>query len=72
MFEEFPSVLTVEQMAQALQIGRWRAYALTVEWERTGGKSGVPFFWCGHQKRVARKALVWFADQSWPQDPPAA
>ncbi|MBA3288157.1 MAG: hypothetical protein H0U21_09065 [Acidimicrobiia bacterium] len=72
MFEDFPSVLTVDQMGDALQIGRTRAYALTAEWERTHGKSGMPFFWCGHQKRITRSALLWYVEQCWAQNPPAA
>jgi hypothetical protein len=47
-----------------LQIGRSKAYELTVEWERTGGRSGLPFVWCGSQKRIPRFGLVRFVEQS--------
>ena len=53
-----------------LQIGRSKAYELTVEWERSGGKSGLPFVRCGWQKRVPRAALVWFVERAW--QPPFA
>lgn len=58
MFEDLPEVLTVEEAAKALRIGRSKSYALTVEYDRTGGASGLPFVWCGGQKRVPRHALV--------------
>ena len=58
MLDDLPPFLTVEQAAEVLQIGRSTAYALTVEWERTGGASGLPFVWFGCQKRVPRAALV--------------
>jgi excisionase family DNA binding protein len=56
--------MTVEQAAKVLQLGRSKAYQLTVEWERTGGASGLPFVWFGHQKRVPRAALERFIDQA--------
>lgn len=58
MFKDLPELLTVEEAATALRIGRSKAYALTVEYERTGGASGLPFIWCGGQKRAPRHALV--------------
>ena len=47
MFDDLPPFMTVVQAAEVLQIGRSKAYELTVEWERTGGRSGLPFVWCG-------------------------
>ena len=47
MFDELPPFMTVVQAGEVLQIGRSKAYELTVEWERTGGKSGLAFVWCG-------------------------
>jgi len=68
---ESPRYLTVEQAAELLQLGRSKAYALTVEWERTGGRSGMPFVWVGNQKRVRLDALLRWFDT--PLDgPPAA
>ena len=62
MLDELPAFMTVEQAAQALQLGRSKAYELTVQWERTGGAAGLPFVWFGHQKRVPRAALVAFIE----------
>lgn len=58
MFEDLPELLTVEEAAKVLRIGRSKAYAMTVEYERSGGQSGLPFIRCGTQKRVPRHALV--------------
>lgn len=57
VIDELPQFLTVEQAAKVLQLGRSKAYDLTVEWERTEGLSGLPFAWIGHQKRVPREAI---------------
>ncbi len=67
---ELPRFLTVEQVAELLQLGRSKTYDLTVEWERTGGKSGIPFVWFGNQKRVPYDALMRWVDAQ--LDPPAA
>lgn len=64
MFDDLPPFLTVPQLAQILQIGRSKAYELTVEWERSGGASGLPFVWFGHQKRIPRTALVAFIERA--------
>jgi excisionase family DNA binding protein len=67
---EIPRFLTVEQAAKLLQLGRSKTYELTVEWERTCGRSGIPFVWFGNQKRIPLDALM-----RWVQaklDPPAA
>jgi excisionase family DNA binding protein len=50
--------MTVEQAAEVLQLGRSKTYELTVEWERTAGKSGLPFLWFGSQKRIPRVGLA--------------
>ena len=42
-----PKFLTVEQAAKLLQLGRSKAYALTAEWERSGGTTGIPFVCSG-------------------------
>jgi hypothetical protein len=59
---DLPPFLTVEQAAAALQLGRSKAYELTVEWERTEGRSGLPFVWLGHQKRIPTNWLIRLAD----------
>jgi excisionase family DNA binding protein len=64
VLDELPAFMTVEQAAKAVQLGRSKAYQLTVEWERTGGARGLPFVWFGHQKRVPRAALERFIDQA--------
>jgi len=64
VLDELPAFMTVEQAAKAVQLGRSKAYQLTVEWERTGGACGLPFVWFGHQKRVPRAALERFIDQA--------
>lgn len=62
MLDDLPPFMTVGQAAKALQLGRSKTYELTVEWERTGGRSGLPFLWFGCQKRVPRAALVKFIE----------
>lgn len=71
MFDDLPPLLTVEQAAKVLQIGRSKAYELTVEYERTGGVSGLPFVWVGNQKRIPRDALADYIE-SQLHHPPAA
>lgn len=58
MLRDLPAFLTVEQAAAELQLGRSKAYELTVEWERTGGQSGLPFVRFGHQKRIPTNWLI--------------
>jgi excisionase family DNA binding protein len=64
MLEDLPPFLTVEQAVKVLQLGRSKAYELTVEWETTGGASGLPFVWFGHQKRVPRAAIEQFIERT--------
>ena len=71
MLEDLPPFLTVEQAAKVLQIGRSKAYELTIEFERTGGRSGIPFVWLGRQKRIPRHALLRFLDPDRSQHPAA-
>jgi hypothetical protein len=52
-----PDTLTIMETARTLRIGRSSAYNQTEEYERTGGKSGLPFVWVGGQKRVPRAML---------------
>lgn len=69
--DDLPDFLTIAQAAAVLQLGRSTTYALTVEWERTGGRSGLPFVWFGRQKRIPKAALIRFAEQAIGR-PPAA
>ena len=59
---ELPMLLKVEEAARVLRIGRSKAYELTVEWERTAGRSGLPFVWFGHQKRIPTNWLIRLAE----------
>ena len=52
MLDDLPPFMTVKQAAAVLQIGRTKGYELTTEWEKTGGKSGIPCVRFGTQKRV--------------------
>jgi excisionase family DNA binding protein len=70
VLDDLPPFLTVEQAAKVLQIGRSKAYELTVEWERTDGTEGLPFLRFGHQKRVPRAAIEQFIERT--LRPPAA
>ena len=71
MLDDAPAFLTVEQAGKLLQLGRSTTYALTVEWERTGGRSGIPFVWFGNQKRIPRDALARYVEAQLSR-PPAA
>jgi hypothetical protein len=52
-----PDLLTVEEAASVLRIGRTKAYAMAREWRATGGRSGLPVIDFGHALRVPRHAL---------------
>jgi hypothetical protein len=71
VLRDLPPFLTVEQAAKELQLGRSKAYELTVEWERSGGRSGLPFVWFGHQKRIPTSWLIRLSDTP-PGPRPAA
>ena len=60
--DELPPFLTVEQAAKAMQLGRSKTYELTVEFECSAGRSGLPLVWLGKQKRIPRTALIRFMD----------
>ena len=62
MLEDLPPFLTVEQAAKVLQLGRSKTYELTVEYDVTGGKSGLAFLWFGRQKRIPRNVLLRMMD----------
>ena len=50
--DRLPPLLTVEEAAKVLRIGRTKAYALAQEWRSTGGQSGLPVVDFGHVLRV--------------------
>lgn len=70
MLDGLPLFLTIDQVGAVLQLGRSKSYELTMQWERTQGRSGLPFVRFGRQKRVPRAALEGFLEQS--LRPPAA
>jgi transposase len=51
-------VLTVEEAAAMLRIGRNAAYALARRWRDTGGEEGIPCVELGRTIRVPRRALL--------------
>lgn len=55
--DEWPDLLTVEEAADVLRIGRTKAYDLAKEWRATDGASGLPVVDLGNVLRVSRHAL---------------
>lgn len=51
------SVLTVEEAADVLRIGRGTAYALARRFRETGGREGLPVIVLGRSLRVPRAGL---------------
>lgn len=50
-------VLTIEEAAEILRIGRNAAYALARRWRFSGGTEGIPCVELGRTLRVPRRAL---------------
>ena len=71
VLEDLPPFMTVDQAAKVLQLGRSKTYELTVEFDCSAGRSGLPFVWLGKQKRIPRTALIRFMDPD-RRRPPAA
>jgi excisionase family DNA binding protein len=63
VLDDLPPFMTVKQAAKVLQLGRSKTYELTVEWDRSRGKTGLPFVWFGCQKRIPRAALAQFIER---------
>ena len=55
--EDLPEVLTVEEAAAVLRIGRGAAYELARQWRESGGRVGLPVVSLGRSLRVPRSAL---------------
>ena len=53
-----PALLTVEEAARALRIGRSLAYQLARDYESSGGVEGLPVIRLGACMRVPRWALI--------------
>lgn len=47
-----PDLLTIEEAARVIRVGRTKAYAMAQEWRATGGRSGLPVVDFGHVLRV--------------------
>jgi excisionase family DNA binding protein len=54
---DLPEVLTVDEAARLLRIGRNNAYARAREWLASGGAHGLPVVKLGRSLRVPRAAL---------------
>jgi excisionase family DNA binding protein len=54
---ELPEVLTVEEAAAILRIGRGAAYELARRYRESGGAEGLPVVSLGRSLRVPRAAL---------------
>ena len=55
-----PDLLTIEEAARVLRIGRTKAYAMGQEWRVTDGRSGIKVREFGGQLRVPR---AWIEEQ---------
>jgi hypothetical protein len=53
-----PVLLTVEEAARVMRIGRTKAYDMAREWRVTGGKAGLPVVDFGNVLRVPVAALA--------------
>ncbi len=56
--DELPEVLTIEEAAKVLRIGRGAAYALARRYLDSGGREGLPVVRLGRSRRVPRAGLL--------------
>ena len=61
-FEGLPDVLTIEEAARVLRIGRGAAYALARQYLATEGRAGLPVVRLGRSLRVPRAGLLRLLD----------
>jgi hypothetical protein len=66
--EDLPPVLTVEEAADVLRIGRASAYLLARRFEATGGREGLPVVRFGRSLRVPLTALLRILESVQPRD----
>ncbi len=71
-FDELPEVLTIEEAAKVLRIGRGAAYALARQWLDSGGRQGLPVVRLGRSLRVPRAGLLRLLDVSGEASAPGA
>ncbi len=62
VFEGLPDVLTIEEAAKVLRIGRGAAYALARQYLATAGREGLPVVRLGRSLRVPRTGLLRLLD----------
>jgi excisionase family DNA binding protein len=55
--DDLPEVLTVEEAAAVLRIGRGAAYELARQYRASNGRAGLPVVTLGRSLRVPRAAL---------------
>lgn len=65
--DDLPEVLTVEEAARVLRIGRGAAYELARQWRDSGGLRGLPVIELGRTLRVPRAALRQVLDVDQPR-----
>ena len=56
--DDLPPVLTVEEAAEVLRIGRGSAYELARQYRDTNGRVGLPVVSLGRTLRVPRAGLL--------------
>ena len=56
--DNLPEVLTIEEAAKVLRIGRGAAYALARRYLDSGGREGLPVVRLGRSRRVPRAGLL--------------
>jgi hypothetical protein len=64
--DELPDVLTVEEAAAFLRIGRGAAYELARQWRVTRGREGLPVVTLGRSLRVPKASLARLLDAGLP------
>lgn len=62
MLDDLPEVLTVEEAAAVLRVGRTAAYQLTQQWRASNGTEGLPVRKLGRLLRVPRAELIRMTD----------
>ena len=67
--DELPEVLTVEEAAAVLRIGRGAAYDLARIFRATNGREGLPVITLGRSLRVPRAALRHLLEDGFPAAP---